>query len=259
MARMHVNAGALNIRASAGIAPDNVVVSLPFGHPVETMGEADLKRWIAVETIYRGSTHRGFVNVGYLRGSLSFGRENLISVAAEIWDKFDRGKGKETISPYSRFVAEMWKSVDPNLKLSGTNQDMPWAGAFIAHILKSAGFTKLEASFPSSRLLHQTILAASNGSSGVELLPLRASLVQPDPGDLIVSVRGDKTVDFDVATKTDTFQSHTDLVVAKGMTQVWAVGGNIANSVSLVRFPLLANGLLDTASTRAFAVMKNRR
>jgi Bacterial SH3 domain len=84
MPQMHVNAAALNIRSGPNMTSDNILATLPFGHPLETTGEHDLKRWIAVEATLNGKSHKGFVNMGYLRNPLSASKEELLAQAASI-------------------------------------------------------------------------------------------------------------------------------------------------------------------------------
>lgn len=111
MARMHVNAAALNVRASADMNANNVVVTLPFGHPVETTGEHDLKRWIAVETQLNGKLHKGFVNVGYLRAPLSAEKEKRLADAAAAWTS--KAAGFPMPTDHSTFAHEDPKVAKP--------------------------------------------------------------------------------------------------------------------------------------------------
>jgi hypothetical protein len=166
MTVMHVNAGALNIRATPAIENDNIVVTLPFGHPLNTTGEHDLKRWIPVEATLNGKHHKGFVNVGYLRKPLSNEKETVLASAAQSW-----------ASPHATYTA-------------------PQA---------DKGFEKES--------------------------PRHA---KPAICDLIVS-------------KTQ------DLVIARGLTQVWALNGDR----KIIRYPLLEDGRLDDPKGVVTAVLRH--
>jgi hypothetical protein len=163
---MHVNAAALNIRASSGMVSDNVVANLPFGHPLQTIGEHDLKRWIAVEANYVGKLHRGFVNVGYLRKPLSVTKESLLATAARAWS-----------------------TKDSTFKLPAGD----------------SGF------------------ARDN-----------ATTAKPAIGDVICA-------------------ANNSLVVARGMTQVWALGSDL----QIIKFALLEDGRLDDPHGKITAVLRN--
>ena len=166
MAHMHVNSAALNIRATPDMQSDNILVALPFGYPVLTTGEASPHPWVSIVTIWNGKTFSGFVNVGYLRESLSDAKESLLAVAAMAWTIKDK------------------------------NYALP------------------------------------NLDSGFERQSL--ALAKLDIGDVICT-------------------GHNDLVVAKGMTQVWALSGDL----KLTRYPLLEDGHLDDRSGNVVAVMRN--
>lgn len=158
---MHVNAAALNIRATPGITADNIVATLPFGHPLETTGDHDLKRWIPVTATLAGKIITGFVNMGYLRNPLSAAKENLLAQAA-----------------------------------------------------KNAGF--------------------AIQSDCADYISESPSFARPAIGDLICA---DKT----------------DLVVARGLTQVWA----LTNEHKIAKYSLLENGRLDDVRGLVKAVLRN--
>jgi hypothetical protein len=166
MPRMHVNAAALNIRSSADMNSNNVVATLPFGHPLETTGEHDLKRWIPVEAQLNGKVHKGFVNVGYLRKPLSAEKEKLLADAAQAWTSKSAGFPMPT--DHSKFAHD-----DPKV-------------------------------------------------------------AKPAIGDFLRS-------------------SGADLVVARGLTQVWA----FSTDMKIVKYPLLEDGRLDDKAGKVAAVYRN--
>jgi hypothetical protein len=253
MARMHVNAGALNIRKSAGLAAD-ALVSLPFGHPVDTLGPPDLKRWIEVEATYRGKSYSGFVNSGYLRAPVSEARERLLAVTASVWDKFQRGDGKENKPPFASYIGEMWRDVGHDA--DGKDANMPWAGAFLAHVLKHAAYTRTAKTFPSGEIVHAAVRFGQIDPQKTDFDGVSIEAHVPAVGDLIFMKRG-VPPNIEQMKESAHFKCHCDVIVACGMTQVWAVGGNINNSVSLVRYPLTSNDLLDPKADRAVLLLRN--
>ena len=166
MAQLHVNSAALNIRSTPCMTADNIVVALPFGHPLETTGEADEKRWIAVTANWGGKTHVGFVNVGYLRKPLSNAKEAMLAAAAMAW----------------------------------TAKDQTYA--------------------------------MPNGKLGFERQT--TAVAMPTIGDLICTDRH-------------------DLVVAKGMTQIWGLNGDL----KIIKYPLLEDGRLDDKRGNITAVLRS--
>jgi hypothetical protein len=163
---MHVNAAALNIRSTPEIKPDNIVATLPFAHALETNGTPNENRWIKVKAKFNSKTYRGYVNVGYLRTSLSPAKEALLTAASAAWHAKDKS------------------------------------------------FT------------------LPDGTKGYATEP--AATAKPAIGDLI---------------------QHTtnDLVIAKGMTQVWA----LTPTLEITKHPLLESGHLDDKRGMVTAVLRN--
>jgi hypothetical protein len=82
----------------------------------------------------------------------------------------------------------------------------------------------------------------------------------PQLGDLICRRRAGSDITFDSAPNTPWYTSHTDIVTAIKPGEVEMIGGNVSNSVSVRRLPLLPDGRLEpgaAAANEVFAIMKN--
>lgn len=255
MPTMHVNSASLNLRSEPLIKPSTIIASLPFGHPVNVTGEAAKPGWKTVTTTYKGNNHNGVISGDFLRQPLSAAKEKLLAAAAVQWDRFNRGQGKETVSPYDDFVGEMWTNLGMNL--DGDNTSVPWSAACISFMVKKAGYTRFKQGAAHSVYIHDAINKRINENSNSDYWGFRLSEHKPTFGDLVCRKRSSASITYDTAKNSSEFQSHTDIVVAVATDFVDAVGGNVRNSVSITRYKLKANGFLDPEGGRQFAVLRN--
>src|SRR4051812_22960702 len=124
MTTMQVDGTELNLRREPVVRPDTLIASLPFGHPVEVLGDAAVADWKSVRTQVNGAAAEGFVTGSRLRMPVSPRKELLISEAAAQWERFDRGQGPENADPFAGFVGEMWQAI--NLNFDGRDRQQPW-------------------------------------------------------------------------------------------------------------------------------------
>jgi hypothetical protein len=251
---MHVKAPSLNLRHTPLVKPETLIVSLPFGHPVDVQGDADRPGWKVVSTTYKGVVHHGVISGDFLRAPLSAAKENLLAAAAVEWDRFKRGEGKETVSPFDGFVGEMWQAL--GLGLDGDDTGQPWSAACISFIVRKAGYTKFKFATAHAVYINEAIVARQNNQAR-DYWGFRLNEHKPQIGDLICRKRTSAAINFDFAATHSEFKSHTDIVVAMEDGKVATVGGNVSNSVSITRYALTATGHVSADGGRVFAILRN--
>jgi hypothetical protein len=255
MAIMHVNSSSLNLRTEPLIKPSTLIASLPFGHSVEVIGDANKQGWKTVTTQYKGIDLSGVISAAFLRAPLSNAKEALLATAAKQWDRFKRGAGKETESPFDAFVGEMWQSIGFNL--SGDDVATPWSAACISFIVRSAGYVRFKHGASHSVYIHDAIKSRDANNAERDFWGYRINEHKPTFGDLVCRKRSSAKITYDFALENANFQSHTDIVVAVSSDFIDAVGGNVSNSVSITRYKLTPSGYLDGEGGRKFAVLRN--
>jgi len=141
--------------------------------------------------------------------------------------------------------------------------DTPWSAAFISHLMKTAGFSRLEFEF-SDR--HADYVRAALATSEAEregrdathaFRACDAARTRPRAGDLLCATRATSagTVTFDALASEmrarasgQGFPMHCDIVVRAdegGDAKLDTIGGNVLNSVTLSRMTLDARKVLS--------------
>lgn len=141
-----------------------------------------------------------------------------------------------------------------------------WSAVTISYIMLKAGFTKKE--FPVSeahaKYIVWSIKARKNKDKTAAYWGYRVDEAQakPEVGDLIGYARSKKALTsakvlayFD---RTGSYESHTDIVVAKRAGEIDVIGGNVRDSVTKKTLAIDSNGLLADTSFYWFVVMKKR-
>lgn len=253
---LHVASKKLNLRSEPKVKPSTLIVGLPFGQPVKPLADSNRSGWKIVETDYQGSVLTGHVSGRYLRDPVSQMKEAALSKAAVEWDRFDRGSGKETKSPFYKYIGEMWSA--RGLPYDGRDTSQYWSAAFISFVLENANYANFKFSIAHSNYIHESILARETGDETKDFWGFRTNEHKPRLCDLVARRRTSASyINYDYAMSHHQFPSHTDLVVAVGEGYVDTVGGNVSNSVSVTRYRLLNSGYLDSRGGRIFAVMRN--
>jgi hypothetical protein len=260
MGKMFVTTESLNFRGEPDDTIDNKIGSLFLTQPIEVLEEVD-ERWVRARATVNGEEKEGFASKKFLRKPVTKNREALIASVHREYMRFERGMGKEHVSPFSQFVGEMWKSVGIN-NLDGTNRDQPWSAAAISFMVRKAGKSYREFLFsPShSRFIHQAINARFNSNTDVPFWGFRLHEVRPQIGDIVARDNPDfaPAVNFDVAKSLDSYRSHTDIVVHidSANQRLLAIGGNVSHSVAVTVYDLAPGDFLaDTRHT--FALLRN--
>jgi Uncharacterized protein conserved in bacteria (DUF2272) len=116
-----------------------------------------------------------------------------------------------------------------------------WSAAFISYVMRLAG---AGTGFPYSATHADYIEAAARHDRGVALTAERASTYAPQLGDLICAWRGRLPVTFDELPTAGRFPGHCDIVVGRRPGQLYVIGGNVDNAVTMKPIPVTADGYL---------------
>ncbi len=161
-------------------------------------------------------------------------------------------------------VHQYWKQ-GTGLNFTGKDTDQPWSAAFISFIMKVSGAGARFAYSSAHRTYIFAAIAAlrkPNPTYGFWGRPLEARA--PEVGDLICAWRVAKgspgPIDFAEASRGEgSYASHCDLVVEKKDGVLFAIGGNVSQSVTMKRFRLSPSGLLTPSDfPKGFALLENR-
>lgn len=243
------------IRSGPGFG-DNVLGYLMQGDAVKIVGQPATGRWLPCDVKLESKIRRGYVSKNVVRDRLSEPKEALIQSAVRHYFDFDKGKGKEHVSPYFKKVGKFWQAIGHNL--DGRDTDTPWSAAFISACIKEAGgYSGFKYSAAHSRYVHQSIRRKIENKSG-PFWGEKISAVKPQIGDLVCRSRTSRRITYDYASKNEYYKSHCDIVIRVMTDHVSAIGGNLSNSVSRVTYPLDSRGFLKSEGG-VYALMSNRR
>lgn len=150
-------------------------------------------------------------------------------------------------------IADYWASVGN--RLSGLN-DVPWSAAFISWDIASAGVPR-DLFCPDQRhTIYVERIVERARTPGAAFIPHQPDGYAPKVGDLMCASREGSGTTLQNLNRG---AGHCDIVVEVRPGQVFAIGGNVGDSVTRSVFPLDANGILSPLSGRPFfAVIENR-
>jgi hypothetical protein len=255
----YVDVEALNFRSQPVVSPATRVAILHLGQPVELLDPPDQPGWARIAAEIDGQPRDGFVNESFLRPPVSDAREALIAAAVRAWLQFEKGLGKEFADPFAGFVGEMWRAI--GLDLDGRDRDVPWSAAAISFMVREAGeqfagYRRFRFAAAHARYIHDAIVRRDAGDTSAPFWGFRLHEQRPALGDMVCRWR-ETPRDFDDAAHQDAFKSHCDIIVRITADDLLAIGGNVAQSVSITRYQLTQSGFLADAD-QVFAHLVNR-
>jgi hypothetical protein len=140
-----------------------------------------------------------------------------------------------------------------------------WSAVGMSAIMSSAGFRKKEFPFAQSHsvFIRRFIAARRNGEQSAAFWGFRPGEEggQPEPGDIVAYARGKNMTAakalalFD---RTSSYESHSDVLVAKRTNEIDVVGCNVLDSVTKKTLRLDANGHVQDDQHFWFAVLNRR-
>ena len=263
-----VDMEALNFR-SAPNSPSlaNRIGILHLGQPVNEIGPADTAGWVKIEAKIGGATKSGFVKaeingLASLREPVSKAREALVAEAIKEWLRFEKGQGKEHISPFSGFVGQMWQAID--LDLDGEDRGTPWSAAAISFMVRNAGqhfpkYKNFKFAAAHWKYMHDSIKKQKAGDASAPFWGFRLFQKQPEIGDIVGQWRNPGGQhDFDDAAAGRPFASHCDIIVSERPDFVLAIGGNVEHSVTISRYAKTPGGFIDDNNDDTIILLVNQ-
>lgn len=263
MSSMYVTAyeSALNFRSAPEVAPGNLIGSLFLLQEVEVLDDAP-NDFVRCRAHVNGEPLEGFASRKFLRLPTTPNREALLARVHAEFMRFERGLGKEHVKPFSGYVGEMWKALRIN-HLDGTDRDVPWSAAAISFMVRGAGqpYSKFKFAAAHSKFTHHAIRARERNDTSVPFWGFRLHEQRPRIGDIVVRDNPDHgpAIDYEAARQSDSYRSHSDIIVHidDAGQQAVAIGGNVSHSVGIALYDLApGNFLAPTRST--FALLTNR-
>lgn len=254
MSAKFVDLEALNLRSEPLTVPATRIGVLHLGQRVEEQGPAAAAGWLKVRAKTDGELRDGVVKGEIdgrpsLREPVSAAREALVAEAIGEWLRFEKGLGLEHHDPFFRFVGQMWQAI--GLALDGKDRDTPWSAAATSFMVRNAaGTIPKYGGFrfaPShSKYMHDSIVKRKAADTGVPFWGFRLHERRPQIGDIVGRWR-ETPRDFEDAETSDSFKSHTDIIVSVSPDFVLAIGGNVRQSVSITRYEKTGAGFLASA------------
>lgn len=208
-------------------------------------------------------------------------RERMIYLALQEWTLFGRpvvtydadGEGTvhfeedaiathEVQPPILSRVLMYWYSVT-RLPIIGRQGELrPWSAAFISWLARGAGLAPSQ--FPETVLHWDYIERFLDPKEDDKFAARDPASYAPRVGDLVCVARSSLAAPG-FAERVNGFAQlergpyHCDLVVAEKPEEIEAIGGNVSDTVSLVRLPVDARGLLQPRPHASWAaVLQNR-
>jgi hypothetical protein len=157
-------------------------------------------------------------------------------------------------------VNHYWRSVGMP-RLTGKDCKEPWSAAFISWVMREAGVSEtLFPPAPSHRDYLAHFLAVGQAADAV-FIPHTIREYRPKPGDLICANRGSGYFGDVVEELPQSLNAklHCDIVVHVDGRFLYAIGGNVRNSVSKSILTLSSDGYLQLTQHRPwFLIIENR-
>lgn len=140
-----------------------------------------------------------------------------------------------------------------------------WSAVGMSAIMKSAGFTKTEFPFAQSHsvFIRHFIAARRKANQSATYWGFRTGEAggQPEPGDIVAYARGKKMTAEKAAAlfdRTSSYESHSDVVVAKRAGEIDVIGCNVLDSVTKKTLRIDAQGHIQDDQHFWFTVLKQR-
>ncbi|MCU0647510.1 MAG: DUF2272 domain-containing protein [Gemmatimonadaceae bacterium] len=204
--------------------------------------------------------------------------ESLVDAATEQWVTWGRSTwnvatGAKSIGhtddevAFARLVIEQYCAVGGgNPSVTDIADDRYfWSAVGMSAAMKSAGFTKTEFPFAQS---HSTFIRhfVAARKRGIESAPywgfrLNEPGGEPQPGDIVAYARA-RNMTTERAAKlfdaTNSYESHSDLVVERRRNEIDVIGYNVMDSVTKKTLPLGANGHIADPRHFWFVTLEHR-
>lgn len=184
-----------------------------------------------------------------------------------VWDvpaKVAAIKHRDDEPAFAQYVIDKYCSVGGGKPTLADIQDdrYYWSAVGMSAIMKNSGYSKSEFPFAEShsKFIRHFVAARKAGASAA-YWGFRLNEVggEPEPGDIVAYARGKKMTQAKALTlfdATSSYESHTDVVVAKQAGRIEVIGCNVRDSVTRKFLKLGPNGHIQDDQHFWFAVLK---
>lgn len=147
--------------------------------------------------------------------------------------------------------------------IDGHDCRQPWSAAFISWVMSAAGVPELLFPPASAHWVYLSQILNGGHVQDEIFIPRTIHEYSPEPGDLICATREWVVSPYisepPPAYLLENTKLHCDIVVEKNAQTLYAIGGNVRNSVSRSELKLTTEGYLQPTRTRQwFLVVENR-
>jgi len=177
-------------------------------------------------------------------------KKKLIEIVNREWTLF----GSQEYNHLGRLIKEgkrewepgFWERVETYWKkigkqnVTGKTRSMPWSAVGVSSVFLWAGSKEIKTA------AHCVYIRA--GFRSEKLVTRRIEDYKPKPGDIICYAR--TSMSFDDILTTEWFPSHGDIVVHKTENYIHAIGANVGDSWSKVKYKIDENGYLVQSSKK---------
>ena len=176
---------------------------------------------------------------------------------------------QDTIERNKRaFTLGIADACSPDERAAGGRDDvwgcLPWSAAFVSFVMRAAGIDQAE--FPPSAAhwsyVDALVQQSDRWGAGATFLAHEVEAQAPAPGDLICADRSSRGRLATLAQRREETAiprpMHCEIVIATSPGEVLAVGGNVAQAVTAVRYAADPAGRLRRNARAWFVVFENR-
>jgi hypothetical protein len=190
------------------------------------------------------------IHLDHLRPSFKLESASLIDeTLKQQWLQLDHNKPNLSADSYYKFLSEAQRMVNP------PPDNRSWSAVFVSFVMKCAGYMDFKFSAYHAYYIHDSIINRQ-GNLTSSFWGFRLDEHIPTLGDIICRKRKPGQVTFDLASTTNDFASHCDIVVHVENDHIKTIGGDLHDSVSMTTYPVAPDGHLR-AGAAVFAVLRN--
>jgi peptidoglycan hydrolase-like protein with peptidoglycan-binding domain len=197
-------------------------------------------------------------------------RQRIVDVARGEWEKWGRGRKKETQPEMLATLRDYWSAVGQKVRLEDLRdpkwqRENPWSAAFVSWVMRTAG-AGTRFSCLSAHRLYIAAAKKNRQSGGSGFWAYRISEVKPEPGDVVCADRAccEKCecngATYDNIDDGHRWCTHGDIVIEVHPGEVRVLGGNADHSVDDAKIQTDSRGFVipDQRKCRYFAIIKVR-
>lgn len=252
---LRIHAAVANLRPAPNttLAP---LTQLPAGHPVEPLG-AQQGDWRPCRTTIDGFSLDGFIHASLLRDEINPMVDRLIEAVGREFKFFKFGEQHEQHPLSQERIKSYWHS----FQSTAPPVSEPWSAAFVSFCVKKADLN-LSFRFAGrhTTYLSDSKIAKLNNDASRAYWAVKLGDRVVKVGDFVGAFRTGAGCGTAVKTYDSLpgdFCAHCDIIVAVRPDKVFAIGGNVGNTVMFKEIPLTPTGRIKAGSKRITTMARN--